>query len=926
MNVRSLKLISINKNESPISMAVESPQIALERSSATLLKVASPNLPHEVKSATSNALYRQNQSIELPSAIDVNVMKIIQKEERTNEEAWALYQYLKEYMFFNLFINMTNEVYQKECLINVFKKFRYEKYPAGHVLFEEGDASNGRMYVVLSGSIHVMLKRKESLLEASSVRLRPSLLRKDSRKISRNFDKPNENLRSSITISSKDAGASEFSKEVQKSPSRPLRKLSIIYTNPRLSNSAQSPKPFDGAYEGDEIASVRSLFIGQTRKELDPKKSDIYKHSEVVTTIEVGGYFGERALESTQKRTASIVVDRGCELLVLTKDEFLLIKKTFNTKTRDLVDFVIRSVPGIESRHGTLLLEHFLYLFEEKTLNYKNHLIVEGASDDNCYLIYSGTCQVYRTISIEEVLALSASYTKLKPFFAKPKRVKEKIPLAIIKDGSLVGEEVFSMDDKPYYTYSVQVTSDVCKVFCINKAKFAKKFNGLVFRQIEEMYQGKKSRKDQILLEQMTKRGLDLADSSIDNLFLNCKRTPMQMHTTETVRLNTNPSYYNSYKRIVPVSESKSTRNYTSNAAEETEPRNDFLLSLNDKRMKRKTSEKMRPQANQNDQHEIVNLSEMFGLNTKDYDAKIRRARILKNENKNSASTQRRINQSDQTNNKDKIKLPLLDRHVISPKYKLNINVMRNNDFFTDHINIDDPNRNSGYFLPPEKTFSPYKKSIAQLRELDTSKTTYLLSPKEYSSRTAENDLSALSSLAQRRSLLGKDSGKKPSGSKSPSEGRQSYFLQQSQSTKRLRARDVLSERVELMTETNDETNSSQLLTETREDCYEKDEIQCYGQFLLNSLKKKVIAGRQADPQKIIKQKRMQKRMDKLCAIEHKSKQNSVSQKSNKINPIYSAVLRSKRNQSDYSEASLRINKTTLKKVTLEECFLSGLK
>ena len=166
-----------------------------------------------------------------------------------------------------------------------------------------------------------------------------------------------------------------------------------------------------------------------------------------------------------------------------------------------------------------------VYLFEEKTLEYKSHLFHEGDHGDKFYLTYNGTCEIYRTIIYEEtpiVYSGRPSHGQQTPL-AHPRKVREKIVLSTIKEGSVIGEGILYMED-PIYSYSVQATSDNCKVLAIDKASFILKFTKETFDKIRELYNDKKLYKTRVFKEKLEQKGFDVKDMDLENLYLFCKK------------------------------------------------------------------------------------------------------------------------------------------------------------------------------------------------------------------------------------------------------------------------------------------------------------------------------------------------------------------------------------------------------------------
>lgn len=450
------------------------------------------------------------------SDIDPHVLNIIKQTERTDEEAWILYQHLKDYKFFSLFMSMTNELYQKEWLLHIFKQLRYERVSAGQVIFEEGEPSNGKMYIVLSGELVVMSKKLDSIegshLEVTA-KLWDALSAKDNKDSSDAID-------SQLSI--------DNNKDMMR---RGSRRQSRLFTAKQaslkvLNNNflAFGSKSSLSSIKSQEFASRSMSSFGKGKLGPDLKNRKLMYYGYVKNTLERGGYFGEKALEAiNRKRTASVIAETDCDLLALTKEEYELIKKTFANKTKDLLGFVIDNMPGLNRRHSTFLLQNYEYLFEEKSISYKNHIFQEGEPGENFFLIYSGTCEIYRNIQVEDPSAFSTDNMKPRGSFLQTTKMKERIPLTVVKEGYLIGEEVLYMKN-PCYSYSVKVTSYVCRVLTINKARFGLNFSREVFAKINEIFQEKKKHKNQILSDLLEKKGFDMIDTDINNLFLKCKK------------------------------------------------------------------------------------------------------------------------------------------------------------------------------------------------------------------------------------------------------------------------------------------------------------------------------------------------------------------------------------------------------------------
>lgn len=79
----------------------------------------------------------------------MKIRNILSKRDRTDEEAATLYSVLKDFLFFKRFLS--NDDLEGDASIYLCKNLIYEYHPAGVPIFQQGDESNGKMYLVYSG-------------------------------------------------------------------------------------------------------------------------------------------------------------------------------------------------------------------------------------------------------------------------------------------------------------------------------------------------------------------------------------------------------------------------------------------------------------------------------------------------------------------------------------------------------------------------------------------------------------------------------------------------------------------------------------------------------------------------------------------------------------------------------------------------------
>ena len=103
--------------------------------------------------------------------IDSEIEAILNKQNRTEDEALQLSQYFSHLDFFDkLSSDMQDSAehllqIKLQVLINsqIFKSIKYAIYPRDYTLFTEGDLSNGLMYVIINGVVKVTMVKNTNV-------------------------------------------------------------------------------------------------------------------------------------------------------------------------------------------------------------------------------------------------------------------------------------------------------------------------------------------------------------------------------------------------------------------------------------------------------------------------------------------------------------------------------------------------------------------------------------------------------------------------------------------------------------------------------------------------------------------------------------------------------------------------------------------
>jgi CRP-like cAMP-binding protein len=571
------------------------------------------------------------------------MLRNLMNKQRSDNEAWSLYEYVREFKFFQQYVNI--ETMENEAVLHICKNIKYEKYKKDDVIFKEGDQSNGKVYIIFSGSIKVVVNQMDvyekenfehsfmqpvstndhSTIEISDTKTSPSA--HQSRRASLNImeddqncfstpqsprliSKPRQsvdlsknhylklytNLDNDIKASEDDRRKSRFGESNKKSIS-PSQDSSVAtsrtessvvsaegsrkdslninsfkseHMNPTVFNPKElrsmNKRPSSGKNRKNNRTNIHRLALlkstlekgmqkplelpGENADKKDKKRHELGFVRSIIS--DRGAFFGEKALQTDAIRGASIVANANLELLVLTKEVFKYIKKVFDREKRELKDFLMKYIPHLDVISSPQILEGFMFSFKEVFFEFGNHLITEGDFGDTVYLLYQGSAEVYRTVIIHEPDTTEVSIKKVKEFYASKRKTREAIVLSGISVGTFIGEEIILKDIKRYL-YSVKVTSDKARFLAITKLKINGRFPEESQKRLREIAKNKKSQREAMFLEMLSKRTLKPMGDNLDTFPLNVQREKnLEIFSSIDRRINSKPMFSTSYKILTP--------------------------------------------------------------------------------------------------------------------------------------------------------------------------------------------------------------------------------------------------------------------------------------------------------------------------------------------------------------------------------------
>ena len=241
-------------------------------------------------------------------------------------------------------------------IISLCRKFNYDHVPAGKFVFNQGDPSNNKFYVVISGQIAIIKtglndqpfastrSRGESKTKGPSNKPKKSkgvlfkkvkavtlLLKK--KKTSEETEKE-EDVTEIVSDPTFQTWL-QYMMEVKKMKDRKQRELLATTTRRAQERTARFEE--DARISNEEVVE-KAL---KDEHELDAYMS---KLGILVSCKSEGEGFGSLALKNDGPRAASIFCKTDCEFLIITKQQFDLL---FLKKERDKEDFLKEVFPFI---------------------------------------------------------------------------------------------------------------------------------------------------------------------------------------------------------------------------------------------------------------------------------------------------------------------------------------------------------------------------------------------------------------------------------------------------------------------------------------------------------------------------------------------------------------------------------------------------
>ena len=455
---------------------------------------------------------RENSEIILTHDPNEVIRNILNTDQRTDKDVWMLYEAFKDSKFFRQYINNTDERERLNALLYLCKRLKYETWGAQTLIIKQGEYSNGKVYIVLSGELTVLIKNVEKAGDHCS---------RNDISISANTDHE-ESRSQSISIACKkpivnNSIFSVIAAIKEKKVSRNVNKREQLSFSEESRNSSRKNSIILKAPNNPSLDLTKNIFkkgIASSIKNILAKPGTFVEldnfgeYGSVVGQLQQGDHFGEKALFKTHKRSATVITKSEVELLVLDRETFKHVQYEFERMKHLITEFLKVTMPCMEKVQTLQVLEGLRYVSDVRDFPYHKTLAIEGQLAEEFFLVYEGQCELTKTIIYDNSECSKIPTSEVKSLYGLKKTKKEEIVISNVEKGSFIAEET-CYNEKTVYHYTARVSSNRAKIICFKKNTFLFRCPKIIQESIQKIFANKKERFTKILLEKLQKKGLN---------------------------------------------------------------------------------------------------------------------------------------------------------------------------------------------------------------------------------------------------------------------------------------------------------------------------------------------------------------------------------------------------------------------------------
>lgn len=271
-----------------------------------------------------------------------------------------------------------------DTILSLCKTFEYESINAGSFVFNKGDASNNKFYVMISGQVSIVIPKKAEDFtkvpdppqnnKKKRLNLKTVVL---AAKVTSALSE-GKNLESQNTVPKESptkvknvpgTGHSNHFRTIQSSMTR-------FFSTPHRDKNEDSDKNSETSPRrgGNERGFTILLKNEPDSQELDFSDQPVglkfldypTEYGDVVRKMNEGESFGELALKNNAPRSASVFCNTDCEFLIVTKQQFALI---FLKKELEKEAFLKAAFPYLGTAvSSSTSFNYLLYSFKVRKL------------------------------------------------------------------------------------------------------------------------------------------------------------------------------------------------------------------------------------------------------------------------------------------------------------------------------------------------------------------------------------------------------------------------------------------------------------------------------------------------------------------------------------------------------------------------------
>ena len=320
-----------------------------------------------------------------------------------------------------------------DVLLKLFEGAAYEFHPKGTVLMRE-DEDGFKAYVVLEGKVGVLRRRKGILYRSFSVL----------------FEK----------------------QELRDAKPRDAQHLQAIAK--RIGGETIVREKWEEENEAYRGVSDDLLLL-------------LREYGELIVAFQRGEMFGEIALTTDGKRTASAVCLEDTELMVFTKHNFQHLLKYYIREFLERKNFLRKLLPNLDSLKDNKRETQIIQAFHAVVKKRGEILAREGKTGNRIWVVKEGSVRLYSSIAMRTAGRCESEL--------------RSVGTSELGSESVVGEELLFGSSS--YLHTARVESTVCKLYCCelnnNGSDLVRTF---LKEQLQGLFQSKK-RCREVRLQQM---------------------------------------------------------------------------------------------------------------------------------------------------------------------------------------------------------------------------------------------------------------------------------------------------------------------------------------------------------------------------------------------------------------------------------------